>query len=73
MRTGRSIHPWPVAAAAENLPFRDGSFDPVICGVTPPYTDLAAAVREMHRVLAAGGRARLTLHNWRMANWRGRI
>lgn len=40
------------------LPFADGAFDLVLCQHGLPFfPDRAAAVREMHRVLAPGGRA----------------
>ncbi len=42
---------------ATSLPFDDASFDVVVCQLSLMFVaDRAAAVREMHRVLAAGGR-----------------
>ena len=49
-------------AAAERLPFADGTFDLVISRVTIPYTDIPAALAEIARVLRPGGSAWLTLH-----------
>ncbi len=46
-----------VAGHAEHMPFRDGSFDGVICKVTIPYTVEPLAFREMARVLKPGGTA----------------
>ncbi len=47
-----------VAADAENLPFAPASFDRVACRIAPHhFPDLRAAVREMARVLKAGGLA----------------
>jgi SAM-dependent methyltransferase len=51
-----------VAAGAEALPFRDGSFDLVVSRVSLPYTDVPAALREMARVLRPGGRVWISLH-----------
>src|SRR5690242_3286298 len=46
-----------VVADAERLPFLDESFDLVTVRIAPHhYADVRAAVREMHRVLRAGGR-----------------
>ena len=46
-----------VVADAERLPFLDASFDLVTVRIAPHhYADVRAAVREMHRVLRAGGR-----------------
>ena len=47
---------------AEALPFRDGSFDVVICRVALPYMDNRVALREMARVLRRGGRLLLKIH-----------
>lgn len=48
----------PVLANAEHLPFPPGSFDRVIAGFTVRnFGDRAAGLREMRRVLRAGGRA----------------
>lgn len=51
-----------VTGAAEALPFRDGSFDLVICRLAIPYTDNAAAFAEMSRVLSNGGGLLLKTH-----------
>lgn len=58
-----------VHAAAEQLPFADGSFDRVISRVSLPYTDIPKATREMGRVLRDGGVVWLTLHDFPNA-WR---
>jgi SAM-dependent methyltransferase len=42
-------------AAAEQLPFRDCSFDVVIARVSLPYTDLRRSLPEIRRVLKPGG------------------
>jgi ubiquinone/menaquinone biosynthesis C-methylase UbiE len=42
-------------AAAEQLPFRDCSFDVVIARVSLPYTDLRRSLAEIRRVLKPGG------------------
>lgn len=45
-----------VAGDAVTLPFRDGSFDVVTCRIAPHhFPDVAGAVREVRRVLRAGG------------------
>ncbi len=49
-------------AAAEHLPFASGSMDGLICKVVIPYTDEAAAVKEIARVLRPGGTARVSYH-----------
>jgi SAM-dependent methyltransferase len=48
--------------AGENLPFGNASFDRVISNVALPYMDIPKTLSELHRVLAPGGRVRLTLH-----------
>ena len=55
-----------VSADAEALPFPDGAFDLVISRVAVPYMHIPVALREMHRVLAPGGRLWVTLHPPRM-------
>lgn len=51
-------------ADCERLPFADGSFDVVYChGVLHHTPDTAGAVREIHRVLRAGGQARVMLYH----------
>ncbi|MBB2188633.1 class I SAM-dependent methyltransferase [Gluconacetobacter azotocaptans] len=43
-------------AAAESLPFADGTFDAVLCRFTAHHwSDMEAGMREARRVLAAGG------------------
>lgn len=51
-----------VVARAENLPFRTGSCQGVLCKVVIPYTDERLAIAEIGRVLAPGGVAVLYLH-----------
>jgi ubiquinone/menaquinone biosynthesis C-methylase UbiE len=44
-------------APAEHLPFPDGSFDVVLCGMGLQFfSDRKAGMRQFHRVLAEGGR-----------------
>ena len=51
-------HVTSLLAAAERLPFRDGSFDRVVAGfAVRNFGDLPRGLREMRRVLRAGGRA----------------
>jgi SAM-dependent methyltransferase len=53
-------------ADAESLPFADGEFDLVYSwGVIHHSPDTAAAVREIHRVLRPGGRARVMIYKHR--------
>ena len=48
----------PLLATAERLPFADGAFDRVVAGfAVRNFGDLALGLREMRRVLHAGGRA----------------
>lgn len=48
----------PLLATAAELPFADGSFDRVVAGfAVRNFGDLALGLREMRRVLRAGGRA----------------
>lgn len=48
----------PLLATAESLPFADGIFDRVVAGfAVRNFGDLALGLREMRRVLRAGGRA----------------
>ena len=49
-------------AKGEALPFRDASFDMVICRVALPYMHVPTALAEMARVLRPGGEIWLTLH-----------
>jgi SAM-dependent methyltransferase len=53
-----------VRAVAERLPFKDGSFDGVVCSVVVPYTDESIAVTEWARVLAPGGAVRVSYHGF---------
>jgi ubiquinone/menaquinone biosynthesis C-methylase UbiE len=49
-------------ASADSLPFADGSFDVVLCQMGLQFfPGQLAALREMHRVLDAGGRAYVTV------------
>lgn len=51
---GRSF--WPVAADGQTLPFKDGSFDAVICQLGLQFfPDPARGLREFRRVLRIGG------------------
>lgn len=55
-----------VQGDAEALPFPDRSFDRVSSnGVLHHTPDMAAAVREIHRVLRPGGEARIIVYNGR--------
>lgn len=54
-----------LTGAAEQLPFRTGSFDVAICRVALPYTDNARALAEMARVLRPGGLLLLKIHHHR--------
>jgi demethylmenaquinone methyltransferase/2-methoxy-6-polyprenyl-1,4-benzoquinol methylase len=48
----------PALATAEGLPFADGAFDRVVAGfAVRNFGDLALGLREMRRVLRAGGRS----------------
>jgi SAM-dependent methyltransferase len=67
-----------VQAAAEAMPWCDASFDLVVARVALPYSMLADALSEAHRVLADGGQVWMTLHPfsivWRQARrsgWKG--
>ncbi|HJQ83262.1 MAG TPA: class I SAM-dependent methyltransferase [Candidatus Binatia bacterium] len=57
-----------VAADVRAVPFADGTFDTVVSNSTldhfPSATDVAASLRELHRVLRPGGRLLLTLDNF---------
>ena len=52
-------------AAAEHLPFPNGTFDLVLCRVSIPYTDNRAALAEISRVLRPGGMLLLKIHHLR--------
>ncbi len=49
-------------AKAEELPFRDGSLDGLVCKVVIPYTDEARAITEIARVLRPNGVACVSFH-----------
>jgi len=59
---GRSSGLTVCRAVAEQLPFRTGVFDGLICKVVIPYTDEACAVAEIARVLRPGAIARVSYH-----------
>ena len=52
-------------ARGEALPFRDHSFDRVVCQVALPYMDIPSALAELSRVLVPGGSVYLSLHAFR--------
>lgn len=51
-----------VQAMAELLPFKDNSFDGVICKVVLSYTDEKKVIYEISRVLRSGGHVELCVH-----------
>ena len=51
-----------LCSAGEELPFRDCSFDRVICNVALPYMQIAKALQEVYRVLVPGGTLFASLH-----------
>jgi SAM-dependent methyltransferase len=51
-----------VCGSGESLPFDDDTFDFVFSRVALPYMHVPTALREVHRVLASGGRAWLLFH-----------
>lgn len=51
-----------VQGKGEHLPFRQESFDGVICKVVLPYTDEHATISEIGRVLRLGGTAYIVSH-----------
>ena len=55
-----------INARGEALPFRDASFDLIICRVALPYMHLFRTVSEMSRVLRLGGSVWLVLHPFSM-------
>jgi ubiquinone/menaquinone biosynthesis C-methylase UbiE len=66
--------------SAEHLDFADEVFDLIVCRVAIPYMLIPVALREIHRVLAPGGKLWATLHLPRMAFrriradiWRGDV
>ncbi len=67
-----------VCGKAENLPYSNAQFDMVIARVSLAYTNISAALKEIHRVLKKDGELWITLHPfsipWTQAkagNWRG--
>ncbi|MEO8099702.1 MAG: class I SAM-dependent methyltransferase [Acidobacteriota bacterium] len=48
--------------SGETLPFRDASFDVLVCRLAIPYMDNAKALAEMSRVLRPQGRLLLKIH-----------
>jgi 2-polyprenyl-3-methyl-5-hydroxy-6-metoxy-1,4-benzoquinol methylase len=68
-------------AFAERLPFLSGAFDGVICKVVIPYTDEAAAIAELARIVRSGAIARVSYHGLGYTlrdlltdrNWRRRV
>jgi SAM-dependent methyltransferase len=64
--------PMPIVADAQELPFRDGSFDFVLCvGSVLNYCDAIAACREIVRVLTPGGRLILEFESSASAEYIG--
>jgi arsenite methyltransferase len=58
-------------ADATSLPFEDGSFDVVTCTQAYEYVaEIETALREAHRVLAAGGRLLVVDTDWDSIVWR---
>jgi len=55
-----------VAGQGESLPFRNESFDLVLCRVALPYMHVATALSEMARVTRTGGDLWLVLHPFSM-------
>lgn len=51
---------------AENLPFKDCSFDLIISRVTLPFTNIPVSIKEIRRVLKVNGRIWLVLHPFSM-------
>lgn len=51
-----------VCARGERLPFRAESFDAVLSRVALPYVDIPVTLREVWRVLTAGGDLRIKVH-----------
>ncbi len=63
-----------VRAVAEALPFRDGTFDTVVCGlVLCSVADPALALSEIRRVLAHGGAVRAMEHVRSRSPFWGRV
>ena len=55
-----------VLGQGESLPFKNESFDLVLCRVALPYMNIATALSEMARVTAADGDLWLVLHPFSM-------
>jgi SAM-dependent methyltransferase len=80
-RQGRAAGLQVCRAKAEELPFRDRSFDGIVCKVVIPYTDEAHAIAEFARVLRPGGAAHISFHGigyslrylLRGDNWKHRV
>lgn len=53
-----------VQARGEALPFRDSTFDAVVCLLALPYMDIPLALSEVRRVLRPGGSFRMTVHGF---------
>jgi len=51
-----------ILARGEHLPFKDESFDLIVCRVALPYMHVSTALKEMSRVSRPGGDIWLTLH-----------
>jgi hypothetical protein len=63
-----------VTAAAEELPFTDGSFDTPISGwASMRYTDQSRSFPEAARVLRPGGTVTFTFWNFQLSNLLGKI
>ncbi len=71
-RRGRNVAL--VQARAEALPFRDGTFDVVVCGlVFCSVREPGRALAEMRRVLRRDGRVRMLEHVRARTPWLGRL
>ena len=54
-----------VRGQGEALPFRDQTFQTVVCQLALPYMNIPIALGEINRVLAPGGAVHLSLHAFR--------